>query len=112
MTIGGKLIVAKVIRIYPLDIGVRKNPVKENVVRNRRDGYYRLSPLQRTTRWPATVLILNSRLAKDNLARPLDLQTVAPEAEPRKYQALESSGIPILNAFLPGCALGTLFSKR
>src|SRR5689334_5177911 len=33
MTIGGKLIVAKVIQIYPLDIGVRKNPVKENVVR-------------------------------------------------------------------------------
>ena len=29
MTIGGKLIVAKVIQIYPLDIGVRKNPVKE-----------------------------------------------------------------------------------
>jgi hypothetical protein len=26
MTIGGKLIVAKVIQIYPLDIGVRKNP--------------------------------------------------------------------------------------
>ena len=34
MTIGGKLIVAKVIQIYPLDIGVRKNPVKENVVRD------------------------------------------------------------------------------
>ena len=33
MTIGGKLIVAKVIQIYPLDIGVTKNPVKENVVR-------------------------------------------------------------------------------
>jgi hypothetical protein len=33
MTIGGKLIVAKVIQIYPLDIGVRKNPMKENVVR-------------------------------------------------------------------------------
>jgi hypothetical protein len=33
MTIGGKLIVARVIQIYPLDIGVRKNPVKENVVR-------------------------------------------------------------------------------
>ena len=33
MTIGGKRIVAKVIQIYPLDIGVRKNPVKENVVR-------------------------------------------------------------------------------
>ena len=64
MTIGGKLIVAKVIRIYPLDIGVRKNPVKENVVRNRRDGYYRLSPLQRTTRWLVTVSILNSRGGK------------------------------------------------
>jgi hypothetical protein len=33
MTIGGKLIVAKVIQIYPLDIGLRKNPVKANVVR-------------------------------------------------------------------------------
>jgi hypothetical protein len=33
MTIGGKLIVAKVIQIYPLDIGVGKNPMKENVVR-------------------------------------------------------------------------------
>ena len=43
MTISGKPIVAKVIQIYPLDIGVgpnlnglrekRKNPVKENVVR-------------------------------------------------------------------------------
>ena len=33
MTIGGKLIVAKVIQIYPLDIGVRKNAVKESVVR-------------------------------------------------------------------------------
>ena len=27
------MIVAKVIQIYPLDIGVKKNPVKENVVR-------------------------------------------------------------------------------
>ena len=33
MTIGGKLIVAKVIQIYPLDIGVTKNRLKENVVR-------------------------------------------------------------------------------
>ena len=33
MTIGGKLIVAKVIQIYPLDIGVSKNPATENVVR-------------------------------------------------------------------------------
>jgi hypothetical protein len=33
MTIGGKRIVPKVIQIYPLEIGVRKNPVKENVVR-------------------------------------------------------------------------------
>jgi hypothetical protein len=43
MTISGKPVVAKVIRIYPLDIGVdsnlsgprerKKNPVKENVVR-------------------------------------------------------------------------------
>lgn len=33
MTIGGKLIVAKVIQIYPLDIGARKNAVKDSVVR-------------------------------------------------------------------------------
>jgi hypothetical protein len=33
MTIGGKLIVAKVIQIYPSDIGIGKNPVRENVVR-------------------------------------------------------------------------------
>jgi hypothetical protein len=30
---GMTMIVAKVIQIYPLDIGLRKNPVKENVVR-------------------------------------------------------------------------------
>jgi hypothetical protein len=94
MTIGGKLIVAKVTRIYPLDIGVRKSPVKENVVRNRRDGYYRLSPLQRTRRWPATVLILNSRLAKDNLVRPLDLQTFALEANRASIKPLSRAGFP------------------
>ena len=42
MTIGGKLIIAKVIQIYPLDIGVspkldsvrdRKSPSRENIVR-------------------------------------------------------------------------------
>jgi hypothetical protein len=71
MTIGGKLIVARVIQIYPLDIGVRKNPVKENVVRwawrdaagsgkwTESPGW--LSPLRRTTKWPATASILSSR---------------------------------------------------
>jgi hypothetical protein len=67
---GMTMIVAKVIQIYPLDIGLRKNPVKENVVRwawrdaagsesgrNRPGGYFRLLPLQRTPRLCVTASV-------------------------------------------------------
>ena len=83
MIIGGKLIVAKVIQIYPLEIGVsstpeglrdRKLPVTENIVRwawrdvlvlgngrSRRDGCCPPSLLRRKPKSPATIAILTAR---------------------------------------------------